>query len=73
MQVVLNLPDINIKMEELKTLIAIKLLEEGIISLGKASEIVGYTEATFSKILLDKGISPMKYEDLDLKEEFENA
>lgn len=73
MQVVLNLPDINIKIEELKLLLAIKLLEEGIISLGKASEIVGYTERTFSEILLKRGISPIKYEDLDLREELENA
>jgi predicted HTH domain antitoxin len=73
MQVVLNLPDINIKIEELKLLLAVKLLEEGIISLGKASEIVGYNEKTFSEILLKRGISPIKYETLDLREEFENA
>jgi predicted HTH domain antitoxin len=73
MQVVLNLPEINIKIEELKLLLAIKLLEEGIISLGKASEIVGYNEKTFSEILLKRGIFPIKYEDLDLREELENA
>ncbi len=73
MQVVLDLPDINIEMEELKMLIAIKLLEEGIISLGKASEIAGYKESTFAEILLNKGIPPIKYENLDLKEEFDNA
>jgi len=67
MQVVLNLPDINIKIEELKLLLAIKLLEEGIISLGKASEIVGYNEKAFSEILLKRGISPIKYENLDLR------
>ncbi len=73
MQVVLNLPDINVKVEELKILLAIKLLEEGIISLGMAAEIVGYNERAFSEILLKKGISPLKYEYLDLKEELENA
>ena len=73
MQVVLDLPDVNIKKEELKILLAIKLFEEGIVSLGKAAEIVGYSEQTFSKILLKKGISPIKYENLNLKEEFANA
>jgi predicted HTH domain antitoxin len=73
MQVVLDLPDVNIKKEELKILLAIKLFEEGIVSLGKAAEIVGYSEQTFSKILLKKGISPIKYDDLNLKEEFANA
>jgi predicted HTH domain antitoxin len=73
MQVVLDLPDVNIKKEELKILLAIKLFEEGIVSLEKAAEIVGYSEQTFSKILLKKGISPIKYDDLNLKEEFANA
>lgn len=73
MQVVIDLPDMNVKKEELKTLLAIKLLEEGLISLGKASEIVGYSESTFSEILLKKGASPIRYENLDVKEEFANA
>lgn len=73
MQVVLNLPEININIEELKILLAIKLFEEGIISLGKASEVVGYNEKVFSDILLQKGIAPIKYKELDLSEEFENA
>jgi len=73
MQVVLDLPDVNIKKEELKILLAIKLFEEGIVSLEKAAEIVGYSEQTFSKILLKKGISPIKYDNLNLKEEFANA
>ncbi|UCH93310.1 MAG: UPF0175 family protein [Candidatus Aminicenantes bacterium] len=73
MQVVLDLPDVNIKKEELKILLAIKLLEEGIVSLEKAAEIAGYSEQTFSEILLKKGISPIKYDNLNLKEEFANA
>jgi predicted HTH domain antitoxin len=73
MQVVLDLPDVNIKKEELKILLAIKLFEEGIVSLEKAAEIVGYSEQTFSGILLKKGISPIKYDNLNLKEEFANA
>ncbi len=73
MQVVLDLPDVNIKKEELKILLAIKLFEEGIVSLEKAAEIVGYSEQTFSEILLKKGISPIKYDNLNLKEEFANA
>ncbi len=73
MQVVLNLPDMNVKQDELKILLAIKLLEEEIISLGKASEIAGYSESTFSEIILKKGVSPIKYDDLDLQEEFANA
>jgi len=70
---VLELPDINIDNEELRLLLAIKLLEEKKVSLGKASEIASYTERAFSEILLKRGISPIKYEDINLKKEIENA
>lgn len=68
-----EIPEVNIKEEEIKTLLAVKLFEDGIVSLGKASEIAGYSERTFSEILLHKGISPIRYEDIDLKEETGNA
>jgi len=70
---VLELPDINIDNEELRLLLAIKLLEEKKVSLGKASEIAAYTERAFSEILLKRGVSPIKYEDINLKKEIENA
>ena len=73
MSVNIKLPDIDIKEEEIKILLAIKLLEENIVSLGKASEIAGYTEKAFSEILLHKGISPVKFIKIDLKKELENA
>jgi len=42
-----TLPEINISEEELKLLLAIKLLDEGLVSLCKASEIAGYSEKAF--------------------------
>jgi predicted HTH domain antitoxin len=51
-----------------KILLAIKLFEEGLISLGKASEVAGYSERAFSEILVHKGISPIRYENIDLEE-----
>ena len=73
MSKVLEFPDINIDNEELRLLLAIKLLEEKKVSLGKALEIAGYTERTFSEILLKRGVSPINYEDVDLKREIGNA
>lgn len=61
----IKLPEINIKQEEVKVLLAIKLLEDGLVSLGKAAEIAGYSEKAFSEILLHKGVAPIKYVDLD--------
>ena len=68
-----TLPEINIAEEELKLLLAIKLLDEGLVSLGKASEIAGYSERAFAEILLHKGISPLKYQNLNLVKELSNA
>ena len=68
-----TLPEINISEEELKLLLAIKLLDEGLVSLGKASEIAGYSEKAFVEILLHRGIAPIKYQKLNLEKELSNA
>jgi predicted HTH domain antitoxin len=73
MGIVVTLPEMNIKEDEVKLLLAIKLLEEGIVSLGKAAEIAGYSEKAFVEILVHKGISPIKYSKLDLEKELKHA
>ena len=73
MGIVVTLPEMNIKEDEVKLLLAIKLLEEGIVSLGKAAEIAGYSEKAFVEILVHKGIPPIKYSKLDLEKELKHA
>jgi len=73
MSIKFEIPEVDIKEEEIKTLLATKLFEDGIVSLGKASEIASYSERAFAEILLHKGVSPIKYEGIDLKEETGNA
>lgn len=73
MSISLKIPELNIKEDEIKLLLAIKLFEEGLVSLGKASEISEYSEKAFAEILLRKGVSPLKYSDLDLEKEAQNA
>lgn len=73
MGMVVNLPEMNIKEEEVKLLLAIKLLEEGLISLGRAAEIAGYSEKAFVEVLINRGVPPIKYEKLELEEELKNA
>ena len=68
-----TLPEINIPEEDLKLLLAIKLLDEGLVSLGKASEIAGYSEKAFAEILLHKGVAPIKYKNPNLDKELSNA
>ena len=73
MGISVNLPEMNIKEDELKLLLAIKLLEDGAVSLGKAAEIAGYTEKAFVEVLIHRGVSPIKYHELDLDREMRNA
>ena len=63
----------NIKEDEVKLLLAIKLLEEGIVSLGKAAEIAGYSEKAFTEILMHKGVPPLKYSNLNLEKELQQV
>ena len=73
MGICVNLPDMNIKEDEIKLLLAIKLLEEEAVSLGKAAEIAGYTEKAFVEVLVHRGVAPIKYTNLDLDKEMRNA
>ncbi|MBW1677413.1 MAG: UPF0175 family protein [Deltaproteobacteria bacterium] len=68
-----DLPELNIREDELKLLLSIKLLEEGIVSLGKAAEIASYSEKAFAEILVHRGVSPLKYSELDIDKEMRNA
>ncbi len=56
---VLKIPEVNLDDEELKLALAIKLLEEGKVSLGKAAEIAGFSERSFAELILKKVISPV--------------
>jgi len=73
MGISVKLPEMNIKEDEIKLLLAIKLLEEEKVSLGKAAEIAGYTEKTFVEMLVHRGVPPIKYTNLDLDTELRNA
>lgn len=73
MGITVNLPEINIKEDEVKMLLAIKLLEEGLVSLGKAAEITGFSEKAFVEILIHRGIPPIIYSKLNLDKELKNA
>lgn len=73
MGVTVNLPEINIKEDEVKLLLAIKLLEEGLVSLGKAAEVSGFSEKAFVEVLIHRSIPPIIYSKLNLDKELKNA
>ena len=65
MGISIHLPELDIKEDEVKLLLAIKLFEGGIVSLGKFAEIAGYSEKAFAEIAMHRGIPPIKYEQLE--------
>jgi len=73
MGILLSLPEINLKEGELKLLLAIKMLEEGLVSLGKAADIAGFSERAFVEVLLQRGIPPIVYGKEHLRDDLENT
>ena len=69
----LELPDLNVPAQDLKMILAEALFVQGSVSLGKAAQIAGYSERTFSELLLKKGISPITFDDENLAEDIQNA
>ncbi len=72
-KICVHLPEINLREDELKMLLSMKLLEEGLVSLGKAAEIAGYSEKAYAEILLRKGVAPIGFDQIDLHKELKNA
>jgi predicted HTH domain antitoxin len=70
---ILEIPQVNLDEEELKMALAIKLFEEGKVSLGKAAEIAGFSVKSFAEILLKRGVSPLSFENIDIEKELGNA
>jgi predicted HTH domain antitoxin len=68
-----HLPELNLSEDEIRMLLSMKLLEEGLVSLGKAAEIAGYSEKAFVEILIRRGVSPIRFEGIDVHRELENA
>jgi predicted HTH domain antitoxin len=54
------------KDNEIRLPLAIKLLEEGLLSFMKSAEVAGHSEKASAEILLQRGVSPLRYTDLDL-------
>ena len=70
---VLEIPDVNVPIKDLKMILAEALLAQGSVSLGKAAQIAGYSERTCAEFLLKKGGSPITFDDEHIAEEIRNA
>lgn len=70
--VVLQLPP-DVSDEDARLLLAVRLFEEGRLSLGRAAEIAGHSRPAFMEILAHKGVPPVNYPPEDLADDLRNA
>lgn len=73
-QLVLNIPDfVQLDEKEIAMTLASKLYEEGKLSLGQASELVGISKRTFVEMLGKYNVSLFNYPASDLSRDVKNA
>ena len=73
MQITIDLPELAIKSDEIKVLLAIKMFEDKLVSLGAAAEIAGYTERSFADVMTHRKIPPFSFSVEEYGSELVNA
>ena len=72
--VTLNIPDeLELDNMEVAMLVATRLYEQGKLSLGQASELVGLTKRTFAELLGRNNVSIFNYPPSELSRDVANA
>lgn len=70
----LELPDtVNIDEQEARILLAVKLYERAVLSIGQAADLAGYSKRTFMELLGKYGVSVFNYPPSDLEKDVLNA
>jgi predicted HTH domain antitoxin len=70
----IQLPDsINIETQEIQLLLASKLYENGLLSVGQAAQMAGFSKRTFMELLGRYQVSVLNYPAEDIMQDFENA
>ena len=70
----IQLPDlISINQQEIKILLASKLYENGLLSIGQAAELAGFSKRTFMELLGSYQVSVLNYSADDIQQDFDNA
>lgn len=67
-----QIPD-SVDEKEAKTLLAAKLYEKGLLSLGQAADLAGYSKRTFMELLGNYDVSVFAYSEEELEKEILNA
>jgi predicted HTH domain antitoxin len=70
----IQLPDtVNLDMQEIQLLLASKLYEKGVLSVGQAAQMTGLSKRTFMELLGHYQVSVLNYPAEDIMQDFANA
>lgn len=70
----IQLPDsINIETQEIQLLLASRFYESGLLSVGQAAQMAGFSKRTFMELLGRYQVSVLNYPAEDIMQDFENA
>ncbi len=70
----IQLPDsIHIDAQEIQLLLASRLYEKGLLSVGQAAQMAGFSKRAFMELLGHYQVSVLNYPAEDITEDFENA
>ena len=73
-KITLQIPDfVNLDDKDLIMILASKLYESGMLSLGQAAELVGISKRSFAELLGTYGVSLFNYPASDLSRDVKNA
>ena len=64
---------INIDMQEIQLLLASKLYEKGVLSVGQAAQMTGLSKRTFMELLGHYHVPVLNYPAKDIMQDFDNA
>lgn len=67
-----QIPD-NLDEREIKSLLASALYEKGLLSLGQAAKLIGFSKREFMEILGNYGVSIFEYSEAELEKDILNA
>jgi predicted HTH domain antitoxin len=70
----IQLPDsVHIDAQEIQLLLASRLYEKGLLSVGQAAQMSGFSKRAFMELLGHYQVSVLNYPAEDITEDFENA
>jgi predicted HTH domain antitoxin len=70
----IQLPDsVNIDTQEIQLLLASRLYKNGLLSVGQAAQMAGFSKRTFMELLRRYQVSVSNYPAEDIMQDFENA